>query len=449
VVDDEESLRHLLRVILERSGYGVLEASNGAEALQILERDAHVSVVFCDIRMPKMDGISFLEVVRARPLRVVMMSAYGTSETAVDAVSRGAYDYISKPFRTDEIRACMDRISDVERLEQENRVLRRRVEHGEELAGFLGRDPLTHQVMDMVRRVADFPSTVLITGESGTGKERLARALHALSPRSRERFVPVNCASIPENLLESELFGHERGAFTGAVRSHSGLFEQASGGTLLLDEIGDMPIALQSRLLRVLEDGHVRRVGGNRNRAVDVRVVAATASDLDQSVRDGQFREDLYYRLNVVRIRVPALRDRPADIPLLARTFLKRVASRSGREVDEISSAAMSLLKSNPWPGNVRQLENAIERAVLMCTGGVLRIEDLPEELHGEGGWVVDRPDAPPADLSIKRRSASLERQLIIQALARTGGNRTQASRLLDISYKALLYKIRDYGIEV
>jgi DNA-binding NtrC family response regulator len=449
VVDDEESLRHLLRVILERSGYGVLEASNGAEALQILESDEHISVVFCDIRMPKMDGISFLEVVRARPLRVVMMSAYGSSDTAVDAVSRGAYDYIAKPFRTDEIRACMDRVTDLDRLERENRALRMRVEHGEELAGFLGRDPRTHQVMEMVRRVAEFPSTVLITGESGTGKERLARALHALSPRSRAQFVPVNCAAIPENLLESELFGHERGAFTGAVRSRSGLFEQASGGTLLLDEIGDMPIALQSRLLRVLEDGNIRRVGGNRNRSVDVRVVAATATDLDAAVSAGAFREDLYYRLNVVRIRVPPLRERPADIPLLARTFLRRVSTGAGREVRELSPAALELLKSQTWPGNVRQLENAIERAVLMCSGSVLRVEDLPEELGSAMSLDAGDSSHEPVDLSIKRRTAWLERDLITQALGRTGGNRSKAARLLDISYKALLYKIRDYGIEI
>ena len=449
VVDDEPSLRHLLRVILERHGYSVLEASNGAEALQTLDMDGHISVVFCDIRMPKMDGNSFLEVVRARPLRVVMMSAYGSSDTARQAVDSGAYDFIAKPFRTDEIRACMDRIVALERLERENRILRQRVEQGEELAGFIGRDPVTQQVMEMVRRVADSSSTVLITGDSGTGKERLARALHALSSRGRNNFVPVNCAAIPGNLLESELFGHERGAFTGAVRSRSGLFEQASGGTLLLDEIGDMPLELQSRLLRVLEDGDVRRVGGNRNRSVDVRVVAATAMDLDLAVREGRFRQDLYYRLNVVRIRIPPLRERPMDIPLLARSFLRRVVSRSARLVEEISPDAMAVLQAQPWPGNVRQLENAIERAVLMCNERTLAVDDLPEDLVG-GERLTAAQSAPSSQvLSIKKRTAALERELIMTALVKTGGNRTQAAALLEISYKALLYKIKDYGVEV
>jgi two-component system response regulator AtoC len=447
VVDDEPSLRHLLRVILERYGYTVLEAGNGEDALKRVEEDSGITVVFCDIRMPKMDGMAFLEAVQWRPLRVVMMSAYGSTEIAVDAVARGAYDYIAKPFRNDEIRACMDRIVDLDRLERENRVLRRRVEDGEELAGFIGRDPLTHQVMEMVRRVAEFPSTVLITGQPGTGKGRLARALHALSPRSRARFILVNCAAIPENLLESELFGHERGACTGATRARAGRFEQASGGTLLLDEIGDMPLALQSRLLRVLEDGDIRRVGGNRNRQIDVRVIAATAIDLEEAVHMGYFRRDLFYRLNVVRIRVPTLQERPADIPLLAQTFLRRFVERRGRRAAEFSPAAMALLQAHPWPGNVRELADAIERAVLMCPGTVLGVEDLPEELHREAPG-SNASYSETVELSIKRRTAVLEQELITQALNRTGGNRTQASRLLDISYKALLYKIKDYGID-
>ena len=459
VVDDEESLRHLLRLILERHGYGVLEARDGAEALAVLEAQPMVREVFCDIRMPRMDGLAFLAAVAGRDVRVVMMSAYGSTDTAVECLGRGAYDYITKPLRVDEVRVCLERIVERERLVAENQQLRQQqAREPHALHGFIGRSMAARRVMETVRKVAGYPTTVLFTGESGTGKELLASALHTLSPRAEAPFVPVNCAALPENLLESELFGHEKGAFTGAHRAHAGLFEQADGGTLLLDEIGDMPLALQTRLLRVLEDGRVRRIGGSRDLTVDVRVVAATAMDLDRAVAEGRFRQDLFYRLNVVRVRIPSLRERREDIPLLAEALIRRAARRLDSPVTAADPDVMEVLCAHPWPGNVRQLENALEHAVLMASGGVVRLPDLPLDVYSEADESQPSPMGfgvgvgvgdEEEDLSIKRRVATLERSLIVTALERTGGNRSQAARLLELSYKALLYKIRDYGIEV
>lgn len=457
VVDDEESLRHLLRVILEREGHTVLEAGDGQAALSVLDARPDVRVVFTDIRMPRMDGLALLDVIRDRNLRVVMMSAYGTTDTAVEALSRGAWDYVSKPFRADEIRVCVERILERDRLVAENNTLRESVRGKTDTGGFLGRSEAAKSVLDLVRQAAAYDSTVLFTGESGTGKELLARALHDLSPRSGGPFVPINCAAIPAALLESELFGHERGAFTGAVRAHPGLFEQANGGTLLLDEIGDMPLLLQTRLLRVLQDGRVRRVGGTRDAVVDVRVVAATATDLEQAVSASTFREDLFYRLNVVRVRIPPLRERRADIPLLVDALVERAATRLGRGLRGVTADALAALVDYPWPGNVRQLENALERAVIVAAGERVDRHDLPREFapgvvrDGGGptlGVVAYGDDDGDGTLSVKQHTAELERHLIVLALARTGGNRTQASRLLEISTKALLYKIRDYRIE-
>lgn len=453
VIDDESSLRHLLRLILERNGYRVLEAGDGKEGIERLAENPDIRIVMCDLRMPRMGGMAFLEAVAGQGLQVVMMSAYGNTDTAVECLGKGAFDYITKPFRMDEIRVCLERIVERERLMAENASLKEQVEGGQ-FSGFIGRSAAAQQVMSMVRKVASYPTTVLFTGESGTGKELLAHALHALSERASQPLVPINCAALPASLLESELFGHERGAFTGAVRAHAGLFEQADGSTLLLDEIGDMPLTLQTRLLRVLEDGRVRRVGGSRDIAVDVRVVAATAMDLDQAVAEGRFRRDLFYRLNVVHVRIPPLRERREDIPLLARKLLSRAAARLGCTVPIVDGDAMRALLQHPWPGNVRQLENALEFAVLMTQGEPITIASIPPEIRDADAIGETRAEGrfssihDETELSIKRRVAALERELIIAALERTGGNRSQAARLLEISSKALRYKIRDYRIE-
>ena len=465
VIDDEPGLRHLLRLILERGGYHVVEAGDGEAGLQQLEAVDDLAVVLCDIRMPRMGGHDFLAAFAETPacqrgIRVVMMSAYGDSDTAVDCLARGAFDFIAKPFRAQEVVSCVERVVDHARLESENRRLRSEVARVEQLGHFVGRSHAARAVMDLVRRAASYPSTVLLTGESGTGKELLARAIHDHSNRSSGPFVPINCAAIPETLLESELFGHEKGAFTGADRARAGLFERADGGTLLLDEIGDMPLALQTHLLRVLEDGRVRRVGGRDAREVDVRVVAATAKDLDEAVRTGAFRRDLYYRLNVVRVRVPPLRERRSDIPLLAATLVQRAAKRLGREVRTVDDRALEQLSQHAWPGNVRELENVLERAVIVLPSHLrqvglehISIDGLesaqPTPVPPAGGPIVQLlPDSAAGSLSIKLHAARVERHLIELALRRTDGHRGRAAAVLEISTKALAYKIRDYGID-
>jgi len=451
VVDDEEGLRHMLRLILERAGYEVETASDGEHALAQLELRPDIWVVLCDLRMPRLDGLGFLERARDRypEALFIMMSAYGTTDTAIEAVKRGAYDFVSKPFRPDEIVITLRKLEERERLSRENLALRQEVaRHNHSL---IGGDQGLREVVEVASKVASSPATLLITGESGTGKEVLAKAIHAWSPRSDQRFVAVNCGAIPGALLESELFGHERGSFTGAVKRHLGLFEQAHEGTLLLDEVGEIPLTLQVKLLRALEDRRVRRVGGTRDVPVDVRILAATSRDLPVLVEQGRFREDLFYRLNVVRVHIPPLRERPEDVPLLVDHFLERHAKRMGRRRPAISAQALAALEGCPWPGNVRQLENACERAVLLADGATIRISDLPPELLEPGvspGSPGRAEDADGEDLSVKRRLAALERVLIQRALERTAGNRTQAAKILDISYKALVYKIRDYGLD-
>ena len=444
VVDDEESLRHLLKVILGRAGYEVLTATNGAEALEVLEREEDLSLVLCDVRMPKLDGLGFLDRLgeRRRRIHTVMMSAYGSNDLALEAMKKGAYDYVNKPFKPDEILLTLRKVEERERLALENQRLRARMA-GRTLDGMVGESRAMQELAQMVRKVARYPSTVLVTGESGSGKELLARSVHQLSDRRDMPFVAVNCGAIPDNLLESELFGHVRGAFTGAVRERAGLFEQASGGTLLLDEVGEMPRELQVKLLRVLQEQVLRRVGGSKDIQVDARVVAATARDLQAEVAAGRFRDDLYYRLNVVHLRIPPLRERAEDVPLLARHFIEAFDERFEKRVRAIDPLAMRALMRFEWPGNVRQLENVMERAVLLAEGDTVELSDLPEAVREGQGAAPDEDD----DLSIKRRTAALERGLIERALERTGGNRTQAAKLLEISYKALVYKIRDYGL--
>jgi DNA-binding NtrC family response regulator len=441
VVDDEENLRHMLGIMLTRAGYAVDAVANGREALGRLEG---FDVVLCDIRMPEMDGLAFLDALPAGAPPVVMMSAYGTVDTALQAMRRGAYDYVSKPFKSDEIVLTLRKLAEREsllaergRLAVENARLAERT--GEPVDGFVGRSPAVGEMLRILARVAPHDATVLLTGESGTGKEVLARALHRLSNRRDKPWVAVNCAAIPENLLESELFGYNRGAFTGAVQPHPGLFEQADGGTLFLDEIGDLPQGLQSKLLRVLEEGTVRRLGARADSRVDVRIVAASA----QPLTPPRFREDLYYRLAVVHLHIPPLRERAEDIPLLVDHFLAATAHRLRLPEPGLADDARRLHLTHPWPGNVRQLENALERAVLVCDGPLVRIEDLPRELLGT-------PERPPAegDLSIPRQVAALERDLIARALSRFDGNKSAAARALELSYKALLYKVREYGLD-
>jgi two-component system response regulator AtoC len=446
IVDDEESMRHLLSVILRDHGYEARAVSNGEDALkELAARD--YDLVLSDVRMPRMDGLKLLrEVQRIRPdLTFIVMSAYGTHDTAIEAMKAGAYDYVSKPFKPDEVVLVLKKAEERERLARENRRLRTELAEGYRIENLIGTSEAMQEVLRQVRKVAPLKTTVLLGGESGTGKELVARAIHELSPRASFPFVAVNCGAIPGELMESELFGHVRGAFTDASRNKKGLFAEADGGTLFLDEIGEMPAGLQVKLLRVLQDEEVRRVGDNRSEKVDVRVVAASARDLGRAVREGQFREDLFYRLNVIGVRLPALRERPEDIPLLARHFLAKYARlRPEAPVGGISDGALEALRAYRWPGNVRELEHAVERALVLCEGSEIREEDLPDEVRAP---TAAPPGLPEETCSIKRATRLVEEQLIRRALERTGGNRTRAAEILEISYRALLYKIKEYGI--
>ena len=445
VVDDELGLRHTLTLILQSEGHTVRAASDGASGLELLAQSP-ADLVICDVRMPGLDGLTFLEKYKEMDgtALVIMMSAYGDDEAALEAIRRGAYDFIPKPFRADQVLLIVRKAIEREGLRREVAQLHDELVALRAPSGIVGRSPLISQALALAGKVARHPSTVLITGESGTGKELIARHIHDASPRASRPFVAVNCAAIPEALLESELFGHEKGAFTGATTERQGLFEEAHEGTLFLDELGDLPVPLQVKLLRALQEGEVRRVGDNASRSVDVRLVAATARDLEADVADGKFRADLYYRINVVRIHLPALRERSEDVPELVRHFVDRFNRRLGMHVTGVTPAAMRALVEYPWPGNVRELENVVERAMVLTDGPQLAVEQLPTL-----SAPMTRSDgaASPLDLSVKRRTEELERALIKEALERTRGNRTRAAKLLDLSHRALLYKIRDYGL--
>src|SRR5210317_1064164 len=445
IVDDEAPMRHMLRMVLERDGYTVSEAASGSQGLDRL-RSGHFGLILCDIRMPEMDGLTFLKEKQSHQYggTVVMMSAYGSIDTAVECMKHGAYDYISKPFRPDEILLTVRKAEERLQLRQENVKLKqdlRRNARPQGIAAIIHRSPIMQNVLSMVRKAAEAPAPVLITGPTGTGKELIARALHAESPRSDRPFLAVNCSAIPTGLLESELFGHTRGAFTGADRARNGLFGAADGGTLLLDEIGDFPLALQPKLLRVLQEREVRRIGESKSTPVDVRVLAATSKDLKEAVADGSFREDLFYRLAVISVDLPALEQRSEDIAVLVESYLPRISARLKRPVPTMSPEALNKLTKQTWPGNIRELLNALEKTLVLCR----------EEIIGEGDLALhDHPVAPidPANLSLKKATAALEKDFIEKALELTSGNRTQAAKILEISLRSLIYKIKDYGIE-
>jgi len=449
VVDDEANLRHMLQVVLKKQGYLVDESVDGSDALRMAEQAAY-DFILCDIRMPNVDGPEFIRrsIASGSDATIIMMSAYGTVDTAIECMKLGAYDYISKPFKNDEILLVLRKAEERERLKQENRQLRAEVGREYSFSNIIGRTPRMRDIFSLITKVCDFKTTVLILGESGTGKELIARAIHHNSNRRKSPFVALNCGAIPETLLESELFGHVKGAFTDAVSDKAGLFVQADGGTLFLDEIGEMPPFLQVKLLRVLQEGEVRPVGAGSARTVDVRVVSATSRDLARDVGEGRFREDLFYRLNVFSITVPPLRDRAEDIPLLAGHFLEKYGERFGKTGASLSPEALKACMDYRWPGNVRELENCIERGLVLCERDVIGMECLPENIRMSTSPAPVSMAVPEDCLSLKQAAERLERDLIRRVLEKTGGNRTHAARILEISHRALLYKLKEYGIE-
>jgi DNA-binding NtrC family response regulator len=450
VVDDEENMVHFLTRLLAHEGYETRGVLSVTEALDGI-KDTSYDLVLCDLKLAGADGMEVLKAVHeALPEAVVIMiTAYGTIPSAIEAMRAGAYDYVTKPFRAHEILAVVDKGLERIRLRREVEYLRKMVEQRFGLGGLVGKSKPMQEVYTQIEKVATSRGTVLIQGESGTGKELVAKAIHSASPRKSGPFVVIDCGAIPEQLQESELFGHVKGAFTGAIATRRGLVEEAQHGTLFLDDVTELPLGLQAKLLRALQEGEIRRVGDSRMIRVDARIIAATNRDLEEEVRQGAFREDLYYRLNVFPIRLPALRDRREDIPLLAEHFLARIAEETKNPRKRLAPDALRVLTSYPWPGNVRELQHALERAALLSEGELIGERDLPAQLMapGEALTVVLPEDALAIPETTARVVRDVERELIRRALARTANNRTEAAKLLGLSRRALVYKLKEYGL--
>ena len=442
VVDDEASIRKLCMTIGEKLGFGVSEAENGETAVASMERESP-DIVIADLKLPQMSGVELLRRIKAShpATEVAIMTGHGTIESAVDAMKLGAYDYIEKPFRVEKMRALLQRMSEKVQLVAENQFLRERVDAEERLDGIVGNSARIQDVLRMVGRLKNSNTPVLITGESGTGKELIARAIHFRGPMAQKPFVAVDCGALVPTLMESELFGHEKGAFTGALKSKAGLFEAANNGTIFLDEVGELPLEMQAKLLRVLQEKEIRPVGSNENIAVDVRVIAATNRDLDAAYRAGAFRKDLFFRLNVVTIHMPALRERRSDIPALVRCFLERHAP--GENV-QVSAAAMKALLQYEWPGNIRELENSVARALALGDRRSIGVQDLPPALISENGNEFSSEDA---NALTPTALADMERMTIERVFEQAGGDKTLAGKMLGISRATLYRKLKQYQI--
>jgi two-component system, NtrC family, response regulator AtoC len=457
IVDDELNIRRVLAAMLAREGYEVTTAADGEQALAVLQKTP-VHVVVTDLVMPRLDGLALLQRVSADypDVPVIVITAHGTVDSAVQALKAGAFDYITKPFEQEELKKVIAKATRAHEIERQN-------VHGPTAAGekppLVGQSPSMRQIYEIVAKVADSPSTVLLTGESGTGKELIARELHRRSSRRDKPLIKVNCAAIPKDLVESELFGYEKGAFTGAVGSKPGRFELADGGTLFLDEIGEIPVEMQVKLLRALQESEFERVGGIKTLQVDVRLIAATNRDLEELIRDGRFREDLYYRLNVVPISLPPLRERREDIPLLVSHFIAKYDQRLGKKVERVDDEAMQMLLGYGWPGNIRELENLMERSVLFADGPVILGASLPDAMRdrtpgpavpiaavGPLGAIAAPSGASMKEI-VRQAQAELEKELIRRALEETGGNVTRAAKRLQISRKSLQVKMKELGL--
>ncbi len=442
VVDDEKSMREVLHIFLKNEGYSVTLADNGESAVAAVKKDIF-DLIITDMNMPKVSGMDLLKSVKkiAPDTIVVVITAFGTTESAVEAMKQGAYDYIQKPFQMDDIRLVVKNALEKQKLRKDVSILKEQL-NPPSLENIIGCSPAMQSLFTIISKSAESSASVLITGESGTGKELVARAIHSLSPRRDNHFVAVNCAAIPEGLLESELFGHMKGAFTGASSNKQGLFELANDGTLFLDEIGEMPLSLQSKLLRVIECGVFRRVGGISDIKVDVRIVSATNRNLHELIEKRQFREDLYFRLNVLSVNIPPLRERREDIPLLVEHFMRKFSG--GRK--KFSRDALGLLENYQWKGNVRELENIIERAVLLCDDEIISEEFLPEEI--KSAPAAGSVSVPPGGVDFEKLIEETEKAYLLKALEKANGVKTEAAKLLRLTFRSFRHKLKKYGIE-
>lgn len=454
VVDDEESIREFFQIMLKREGYEVFTASNGLEGFEFLKKNP-VDLIISDIQMPEMSGLELLSKVKEvdPDMVMIMITAFGSTEIAVEAMKRGAYDYIQKPFKIDEVKIVISQALEKRTLKIENQQLKKELGTKYAFDNIIGGAPPMLRIYELVKRVANTKSSVLINGESGTGKELIARAIHYNGPLKDKPFVTVNCGAIPENLMESEMFGHKKGSFTGAIADKKGLFEVANTGTIFLDELGELPLTMQVKLLRVIQEGTFKRVGGTEDITVDVRVISATNKNLDQEVKAGRFREDLFYRMNVIQITCPPLRERKEDIPMLANHFLEKFSSSLGVNVKKISNEAMDVLRKYHYPGNVRELENIVERTVALEPGQVILPESLPkhmleakEEAHGQVDPHTIQIDDTKG-IELERLTADFERALLVKALEQTGGVKKKAAKLLNISFRSMRYRVDKYGL--
>lgn len=450
IVDDELSMREFLQILLAKEGYGVLMADGGEKALGVIEQEPY-DLMLCDMRMPRVGGIEVLKKSRERhpDAPVIIITAYSSSESAIEAMKVGAYDYIQKPFQVDDIKLIIHNALEKRRLLAENVKLKEDLYRKYQLDNLVGRSEAMLKVYELIHKVAPSKANVLISGESGTGKELVARAIHFNGPRRDAPFVTVNCGAIPENLLESELFGHKKGSFTGAIANKRGLFEAANEGTIFLDEIGELDKNLQVKILRVAQDRTFTPVGGTEELEVDVRVISATNKDLEEQVRLGNFREDLYWRLNVIQIKLPPLRERSDDIPRLAVHFLEKYAKEQGKEIGKISAGAIALLENYEYQGNVRELENIIERAVALETTGVITPQSLPARLQAASQPCAPLTmDIPPDGIDLEKTLDEIEKNMLLQAIQMSDGVKTKAADLLKLSFRSLRYRLDKHGIE-
>ncbi|OYZ17795.1 MAG: Fis family transcriptional regulator [Bdellovibrio sp. 28-41-41] len=451
VVDDEESIREFLEIMLRKEGYEITLAEDGQKAKELLQKKSF-DMIISDLQMPNMTGIELLKYVRQDFPEVLfmMITAFGTTETAVEAMKMGAYDYLTKPFKIDEVRINISNALRSKNLEFENKSLKKELGKEYSFQNIIGNSPAMHYVFDLIKRVSQAPTNILVTGESGTGKEVIAKAIHYNGPLKDRSFVTINCGAIPENLMESEMFGHKKGSFTGAIADKLGLFEVADGGTLFLDEVGELPLSIQVKLLRSLQERVIRRVGATDDIKVDVRIIAATNRHLEDMVQKGTFRQDLYYRLNVIHIKTPSLRERKEDIPILAHHFLKKYNDKLHKNISSISTEAMENLKKYDYPGNVRELENMIERTVALEGGATVLPESLPPLVNTSSGRkLASSNDIEVTDdgVDLDKIIGQIEKELIIKAIHQANGIKKRAAKLLNITFRSMRYRIEKYNL--